>query len=165
MFDSHTSPLQQEATITPAFAGLTLAGGGTLVLGGANTYMGGTTINAGTVQVNAGGTIDNTSGTAVTLTSNNTPSWNADFTFTGTNNLNLGTRAVTRGATRQVTVAAGNLTVGGAIGDGGSGFGLTKVGAGALTLGGANTYTGTTTVTAGTLPLAPSLPYTAAGGP
>src|SRR5262249_20289161 len=143
---------------------------------GNNTYSGPTTLSSGQLNLNsataigtgnftiAGGTIDNTSGAAATLTSNNTQSWNSDFTFTGTNSLNLGTGAVTLGATRQVTVTAGNLTVGGAIGDGGSAFGLTKVGAGTLTLGGANTYTGTTTVTAGTLRLAPSLPFTAPAG-
>ena len=54
-----------------------------------------------------------------------------------------------------VNTTANILTVGGVISDGGSGFGFTKTGAGILTLSGsaANTYTGLTTVTAGTLNL------------
>lgn len=45
----------------------------------------------------------------------------------------------------------------GVISDGGSGGSLIKVGAGTLTLGGANTYTGATTVNAGTLAVTGSL--------
>jgi len=43
------------------------------------------------------------------------------------------------------------LTIDGAVGDGGSGYGLTKAGAGTLLLNGANTYGGGTTFGAGTL--------------
>jgi autotransporter-associated beta strand protein len=58
---------------------------------------------------------------------------------------------VTLSASRTVTAAGGVLTVGGEIGDGGSGFSVTKAGAGALALGGANTYAGGTTVADGAL--------------
>jgi autotransporter-associated beta strand protein len=144
--------------------GLTKAGNGTLTLGGANTYSSGTTINAGTLNINnasalgtgtftiSGGSnaiIDNTTGGAITLSANNAQVWNGNFTFTGTQSLNLGTGAVALGASRTVTVNANNLTVGGVIS--GTGFGLTKAGSGTLTLSGANTYTGATTVNAGTL--------------
>lgn len=47
-----------------------------------------------------------------------------------------------------------NLTIDGIISDGGGGFGLTKSGGSRLTLGGANTYTGATTLTNGVLVLA-----------
>jgi autotransporter-associated beta strand protein len=47
--------------------------------------------------------------------------------------------------------AAGTMSVSSVISDGGSGFGITKIGAGALTLSGANTYTGGVTINAGTL--------------
>ncbi len=40
----------------------------------------------------------------ITITANPAQNWNSDFTFTGTNALNLGTGAVTMNATRQVTV-------------------------------------------------------------
>jgi autotransporter-associated beta strand protein len=140
---------------------LTKAGAGTLTLSGANTYTGGTTLSAGTLNINSasaigsgsftisGGTLNNTSGSSVTLSTNNALTWNGDFAFTGTNDLNLGNGAVTMAASRQVTVNGGNLTVGGIIS--GSGFSLAKAGAGTLILGGANTYTGATTVSAGTL--------------
>jgi autotransporter-associated beta strand protein len=140
---------------------LTKNGTGTLTLSGSNSYSGGTTLNTGTLNINnatalgtatftiAGGTIDNTSGAAITLSSNNTQSWNSDFTFTGTNDLNLGTGAVAMNNSRVINVAAGNLTVGGVIS--GSNRGITKNGNGTLILSGANTYTGTTTVNSGTL--------------
>jgi outer membrane autotransporter protein len=141
-------------------------GAGALTLSGANTHSGGTTLNAGTLNINNatalgtgtfdinGGTIDNSTAGAITLTTNNVQTWDGDFTFTGTQDLNLGTGAVTLGANRQVTTSAKTLTVGGAIG---GAFGLTKAGAGTLTLDGVNTYTGPTVVNAGTLNLNQSL--------
>jgi LPXTG-site transpeptidase (sortase) family protein len=140
---------------------LTKAGAGTLTLNAANTHSG-TTLTAGVLNIGnaqalgnaassfiiTGGTIDNTSGAALT-TLNYPQNWNGNFAFTGTNNLNLGTGAVTMNAARTVTIAANTLTVGGIIS--GVGFRLTKAGAGALTLSGANTFTGGTTLTAGTL--------------
>ena len=142
---------------------LTKAGTGTLTLAGSDTYSGGTTLSAGQLNINAasalatgtftisGGTIGNTSGTAITLSTNNAQNWNSDFTFAGTNDLNLGTGAVTMSSSRTVTVASNNLTVGGVISDSGSGYSLTKAGAGALTLAGSSTYTGPTTISGGTL--------------
>jgi len=148
---------------------LSLAGGGIIQLGGANTYTGGTTLTAGTLNINnasalgtgtftiASGSnaiIDNTTAGAITLSTNNAQIWNGDFTFTGTQSLNLGTGAVTLGGNQTVTVNANTLTVGGVIS--GGGFGMTKAGAGTLTLGGVNTYSGGTTVSAGTLQLSGS---------
>jgi autotransporter-associated beta strand protein len=150
-------------TITGAIA-LIKNGTGALTLSGNNTYNGTTTLSAGTININnataigsgtfiisAGTTIDNTSGGALTLSNNNPQNWNGDFAFSGTQNLNLGTGAVTMSASRQVTVNGGILTIGGIIT--GVGFRLTKAGAGILALGGANTYTGGTTLTAGALQL------------
>jgi autotransporter-associated beta strand protein len=150
-------------TITGNISGsgsVTKSGAGALALSGLNTYSGLTTLSAGTLNINSvsaigtgtftisAGTIDNTSGGAITLSTNNAQNWNADFTFTGTNPLNLGTGAVALSANRTLTTTANTLTVGGVIG---GAFSLTKNGAGTLTLTGANTYTGITTVSAGTL--------------
>ncbi len=163
--------------------GITKNGTGTLALAGAaSTYTGNTTLNAGTLALNSaralgnsgtagtlvinGGAIDNTSGGAITLTSNNAQNWNSDFTFTGSNALNLGTGAVTMNATRNITVSASTLTVGGAIDSGGSANGLTKTGAGNLILksAGISAYGGPTIVNGGTLTLDFGISTTPANG-
>jgi len=57
-------------------------------------------------------------------------------------------------ASHSVSVASGgSLLIGGVISDGGSGYGITLTGEGLLTLTNANTYTGATTINAGTLKL------------
>ncbi len=135
--------------------GISKSGTASLTLATANGFSGGVQLNGGTLNVNhntalgtgtltiAGGTLDNTSGSA--RTASNAQSWNGDFTFTGTNDLTLG--SATMNASRQVTVSAGTLTVGGISG---SGFGLTKAGAGTLAVG-ASSYSGATVVNGGTL--------------
>jgi autotransporter-associated beta strand protein len=102
-----------------------------------------------------GGSLDNTSGAAITTSTwNPGMNWEANWTFIGSNgadsNLYLGNGAVALyGGTRQVTVqnAATTLAVGGVLSNGG----LTKAGDGTLELRGNNTYTGATTINAGTL--------------
>ncbi len=140
-------------------AGSLTVSGGTLALSGANTYSGGTALASGaTLDINSatalgtgaftinGGTIDNTSSGAVSMTANNPLSWLGSFTFTGSNALNFGTGAVTvAGAGVTVTVSHSTLTVGGSI----SGGPIATAGAGVLALSGANSYTGGTTVGAG----------------
>ena len=140
---------------------------GTWTLSGTNTFSGGLTLTGasagsqlninnaaalgtGTFTISGGdnGKIDNTSGSAITLSTNNAQSWSNNFAFVGSNDLNLGTGAVTMGGSRSVTVTAGTLTVGGAIS---GSFPLAKAGIGTLVLGGANAYTGATTVSAGKL--------------
>ena len=137
----------------------------TVTLGNANTYRGGTTLGSGTLNINNAAALGDTSGTftinggtidttAADLTTNNySIALNGDFAFKGTYNLNLGTGAVTMGGNRQVTVTAKELTIGGVIDDGASSFGITKTGAGTLTLTGANTYNNNTSITNGTLKL------------
>jgi autotransporter-associated beta strand protein len=150
------------------------AGGtGMLSLTVANTYTGGTTLDAGTLRLfNVGtagvsssigtgtltingGSLDAINTATVTLAdkTNNAQAWNGNFTFIGTNNLNMGTGAVTMNATRTVTTTAKILTIGGAIDDGVNTYGLTKAGAGTLELSGTNTYGGATTISGGLLTL------------
>ena len=134
---------------------------GIQTLSGANTHSGGTSASGGTLNINNasalgtgtltinGGNIDNSSAASLTLTPNNAQAWNNDFTFIGSKSLNLGAGAVTMGGGRTVTVLTNTLSVGGVIS--GSGFGLTKSGAGMLVLSGANTYSGATAVNGGAL--------------
>lgn len=136
------------------------AGSGTLFLSTSNSYSGGTFLNAGTLGIGnsnalgsgtltiANGTrINNTSGSPITL-NNNSQIWNGDFTFLGSSALNLGSGSVTLGTNLTVIVSSSTLTSGGNIS---GGFYLTKGGIGTLTLAGTNSYTGTTTVSLGTL--------------
>jgi autotransporter-associated beta strand protein len=144
---------------------LAVNGPGSLTITNTNTYSGGTTLNGGLLALNSsnpigpgiltinGGTLDCTLAGGGTLATNNVQNWNGDFTFNGTQNLNLGTGGVTLGSSRSVTVNGGTLTVRGVISDSGSGFGLRKAGPGNLTLVGVNTYAGNTTVNGGTLQL------------
>ncbi|HEX8295468.1 MAG TPA: autotransporter-associated beta strand repeat-containing protein, partial [Chthoniobacteraceae bacterium] len=72
-----------------------------------------------------------------------------DLTFTGKTTLVGGTRTFTVN-TSPIASETG-IFFNGVIGDEGNAFGIIKAGPGTLTLRGANTFTGTTTVTAGTL--------------
>jgi len=153
-------------------------GSGTLVLEGPNSYQGGSTINSGTLKLgNAtalgtgtltiNGCAIDSSVASLVLTPDNVQVWNSDFTFTGTNDLNLGAGAVSLGSTagtRTVTVDANTLTVGGIISNG-TATGLTKAGAGTLVLGGVNLYSGGTTVNAGTLTVNDGATLGASTGP
>jgi autotransporter-associated beta strand protein len=142
--------------------GLTKAGAGKLLLLGANTYSGGTTLNAGggtlavgnatdlgtgTLTINGGVLQGN--GTALTLA--NALAFNGDFTVGGTSDLTLTGGVTLAGGRRTVTVTnTGLTTLAGAIAA--TTLGLTKAGAGTLVLSsGANAYTGSTIINAGTL--------------
>ncbi|RIV80623.1 hypothetical protein D2V17_19090, partial [Aurantiacibacter xanthus] len=116
--------------------GITKAGSGTLTLTGANTYAGGTTLSSGGLSL----TTDTALGTGDVSAADGTKITYAD-TLTIAN-------AVAVTGTVSFDQAGGSATQGGVIS--GSG-GLTKTGSASLTLSGANSYQGTTTVSAGTL--------------
>jgi len=142
---------------------LTKTGAGILTLTQANTFTGGTILSEGTLNINnasalgtVAGTfiveeatlIDNTSGGA--LTAVDYPQlWNGDFTFIGTQDLNLGAGAVTMSASREVTTTAKKLTIGGVIND--NTKSLTKLGAGTLSFGAQAVTINALTISAGTL--------------
>lgn len=115
---------------------------GTLVLGGINTYTGGTTVHGGVLSVSADGNLG-AAGTHVTLDG-------GTLGIAGTG-FNTTSRAFTLGAnggSLDIADAGNTFDLGQTID--GSG-GLTKLGAGTLVLGGANTYAGATTVQGGVL--------------
>jgi autotransporter-associated beta strand protein len=162
--------LQINAPIVDNTGALTLVRSGPsyLKLAGANTYTGGLVLNSGTTYLNsqsaagtgtlvlAGGSLDTDTYNQIASPSGVTV--NANFTFQGSNNynLNLGSNAVTLGTagglSRTITVNnAGTLVMGGAIAGGTTVNSLAKAGSGRLVLGGANSYTGDTTVSGGTL--------------
>jgi autotransporter-associated beta strand protein len=142
--------------------GLVRTGTGTLVLTQANSFEGGTTLLGGALKIGhnqalstgalslVSGRISSDGATARILS--NAVSLGGPVVFgaperTGSLTMN---GAVTLGATSTMT-AATELVWNGAIGDGGNGYGLTKLGSSLVTLSGNNTYTGLTTVGAGTL--------------
>jgi autotransporter-associated beta strand protein len=156
--DVQGNTLTSSGTINGTGA-LAKTGVGTLILSRSNNYSGGTTLSTGQLDLNnanaagsgaltiAGGSLGNSSGSAVTL-ANNSQNWSGNFSFAGANDLNLGTGAVTLGANSTVTVSTNSLTVGGDIG---GAYTLSKAGAGTMVLSGANSHSGTTTVSAGVL--------------
>jgi len=121
--------------------GLTKTGTGTLTLSGVNTYSGGTTLNAGTLAVNSAASLGVSSGSLI---------------------LNAGTLEVTTGHSTSRTISLGNaastfqidpsqtFTVTSAIGGSGA---LNKTGTGTMLLTAANTYSGGTVISSGTLAL------------
>lgn len=139
---------------------------GVLILSGYNTFGGGVTLREGTLRVGSSralgtGTLTisngvlNTSAPNLVLANNNPMAWNGSFTNPGTYNMDLGAGDVTLNTTCVISNTANTLTVGGAISDGVSDFGLTKIGAGTLALTGTNsTYSGKTRIAGGTLRVA-----------
>ena len=149
---------------------VTAVNNGTLVLaktGGVNAVNGATLgISGGTLQLAGLGEINTT--TAIVLTSgaydlNGENQTDLSVSLAGTG-ISGGGALINSAASTSSTLTAvvtlsaasslggsGNLSLAGGIGDGGLGYGITKVGTGALMLNSTNTYTGATDVTAGTL--------------
>jgi len=121
---------------------LTKIGGNTLTLTGNNTYTGATTINAGTLLLGSFGALAGTS--TITFTG-------GTLQFSAGNQQDYG--AIIKNSTISAIKIDSNgqsITFAGAIDSSNTG-GLIKSGAGILTLRGSNAYTGTTTISAGTL--------------
>jgi autotransporter-associated beta strand protein len=131
--------------------GITKAGAGTFTLSGINTYGGATAISGGVLQVTGGDAIPNTSAVSLADVANVALDLLANET--------IGSLAGGGPSGGNVTLNANTLTTGGNAADtlylgviSGAG-GLIKEGAGALTLGGANTYAGATVINAGAIKL------------
>ena len=151
-----------ESTISDVISGtdvtLSKDGTGTLILTGNNTYTGDTTISNGTLAITAATGLGTTDGTTTvadgaTLDIRGASGVAEDLTVeggtvatsTGTSSLS-GDVALTKDST--FSVAGSALTVSS---DVTGGFGIEKIANGTLTLAGNNTYTESTTITAGTL--------------
>lgn len=131
---------------------LTKTGAGNLTLYAANTYSGGTKFNEGTLTIANDAALGASSG-ALTVGANGlklakfAPDPFDAKAYTVGNAITLGANTLTIENTDTVNA----LTLGGVIS--GTGGGLTKTGAGNITLSNVNTYTGATTVNTGTLAL------------
>jgi len=128
---------------------LTQAGSGTVYLTANNTLTGGTIVNAGTLAITNGGTLG-ASNDAITL--------NAGTLDLGGQTSTKGNFTMASGTLQNGTLAATNYSLTGSgtvaanLADGFAGASaLTKSGVGTAILSGNNTYTGGTTVNAGTL--------------
>jgi autotransporter-associated beta strand protein len=125
---------------------LTKAGTGVETLSGADTYTGVTTINAGTLSISADNGLGTAPGSATAgslVLNGGTLGTTATFTLNANRGISLGASGGTIDVANGTTLTYSGIAAG-------SGN-LTLTDAGTLALGGANTYTGTTTISAGTL--------------
>ncbi len=142
-----------------SFTGGVTLNSGTMILSGGNSGGGdkGGNLGVGLLTIN-GGTIGgggNIAGHALTISGQ---VWNADWTFGSNKSVDMGTGGITLGTavgtTRTLHVNAGTgltLTIGGVIANGTTANSLVKTGNSRLLLTADNTYTGSTTVSAGIL--------------
>ncbi len=130
------------ASVVAGSGGLVKTDLGTLTLTGANTYAGGTTLSGGTLSVGSDANLGASAG-GLTFDGGTLQVTGTTFTATG--------RTIVwgdNGGGFDIAAAGNTFTVSQPLGGAG---GLTKLGAGALVLSGSNSYSGATTVEAGTL--------------
>jgi fibronectin-binding autotransporter adhesin len=136
----------QSGSVSAILAGagaLTKSTSGTVTLSGASTYSGGTSINGGILAVTSSGALGSSgtisfNGGTLQFSVGNTTDYSGRFS----NALNQSYKVDTNN--QSVTLATALTSSGGT---------FTKVGSGTLILSGANSYTGATTVSGGTLQL------------
>ena len=124
---------------------LEMQGLGTLVLNGANTYTGGTIIMSGTLSIGTSGSLYSAGAVAVSsgATFDISSSDQTIGDLSGAGHVTVGGHALTLGTSNDSEFSGViSSTIGG---------GIHKQGSGALTLSGANTYSGVTTIGAGQL--------------
>ena len=126
-------------------------GAGTLMLGGGNNYSAGTTIRAGTLEALSPGSLPyNSTPGMLSVASGATLAVNTSFWLSpDIQALTGNTSAFASGSALGFDTAGGDASYGYAITN--NGLGIVKLGANTLTLTAANSYTGPTTISAGTL--------------
>ena len=138
-FEIATSQAMNVSGQVSGTGSLTKTSGGTLVLSAANSYTGETVINGGVVQ------FANSSIPSFSLTLNG-----GTLRYASGNTEDISTKFVTLGTDGGTIDTNGNdVTLANSFGTGAGG--LTKAGAGTLTLGGFNSYQGETAIRAGTI--------------
>lgn len=142
------SGVSTTSTISGVLSGtgttLTKNGSGTLVLNASNTYTGGTVINSGTLRLSGSGNLLSTGSLNIAGGTFDLNGINQTIGFfTGSGNVTLGS----------ATLTVGDATSGSYSGVISGSGGLTKQGSSLLTLTGAHSYTGATTINDGTLRL------------
>ncbi|MEY3895424.1 MAG: hypothetical protein RLZZ214_943, partial [Verrucomicrobiota bacterium] len=120
---------------------LTKTGTGLLTLSGANSFTGLTSINQGTVVLNISTALDG--GGNITF-------GGGTLRYTANNNVDYSSRIINSTAPISIDTNSQNRTFAGGLAASNIG-GLTKLGAGTLTLAGTNSHTGVTTVSGGQL--------------
>ena len=143
--------------VSSTFTGGIILNSGTLILGGGGSASSTASIlGSGTLTIN-GGVLSATGNIANSSLAIAGQVWNSDWSYVGGKLFKMGTGAIslgtTSGTTRTVSVSniAGTLQLDGVVSNGATATGLIKAGVGPLNLNGANTYTGDTLVTGGTL--------------
>jgi len=123
--------------------GLTKVGGNTLTLTSANTYTGTTNVNAGVLALGASGALGS---------SGNISFGGGTLQYSAANTTDYSSRIASSGGAISIDTNGQNVTFASALASTNLG-GLTKSGAGTLTLTASNAYTGETAVSAGILQL------------
>lgn len=146
-------------TVSGAITGagrLTKTGTGLLTLSSNSNGYAGLTINSGIVSIGSDTNLGSASGSLI-INGGALRTNIGSMTINANRSIVLGDATAGSGGTIQITqttAATAGTTFNGVISNGGTANNLTKTGAGTLTLGGANTYTGATKINQGQLTLA-----------
>jgi autotransporter-associated beta strand protein len=150
-------PITDLTNGVPSISSLTSSGTGTLILNNANNnYSGGTTVSGGILQLGVDNAIPgNSVGGNVTVNAATLDLNGHNLTINGLNGNASGIIDTVAGGSPTLTIGANgnNGNFGGTIQNSSGTLSLIKVGAGSETLSGGFTYSGATTVAAGTLNL------------